>query len=291
MLAFAPPPIFGLGQRRRLRALHPEPRRRRLEAPGGGDAGSSSARAAQGSGVRAGADAVAPERAAALRRRRPREGEGARRAARRALRHARRDARHLLRQRLQQVRPHLAGADVGRARSTASAPTTSATSSARREGRDGAARRARRRPLHVGPRHARPLQQPAGGEALRRGRAGHELRPGDRSRSSGSPTRCCRPTSRSTGAAPPTRRRSRAAPPCIALGLAAIMVFLILAAQYEQWSLPLSVLLALPFGTFGALAAVLAARADERRLLPDRPGDAARPGGEERDPDRRVRRR
>lgn len=42
----------------------------------------------------------------------------------------------------------------------------------------------------------------------------------------------------------------------IALGLAALMVFLILAAQYDRWSLPLSVLLALPFGTFGALAAV-----------------------------------
>ena len=44
----------------------------------------------------------------------------------------------------------------------------------------------------------------------------------------------------------------------IALGLAAVMVFLILAAQYEKWSLPLSVLLALPFGTFGALVAVWA---------------------------------
>src|SRR5688572_25757923 len=42
----------------------------------------------------------------------------------------------------------------------------------------------------------------------------------------------------------------------IALGLAAVMVFLILAAQYERWALPLSVMLALPFGTFGALAAV-----------------------------------
>ncbi|HZO13968.1 MAG TPA: multidrug efflux RND transporter permease subunit, partial [Polyangiaceae bacterium] len=41
-----------------------------------------------------------------------------------------------------------------------------------------------------------------------------------------------------------------------ALGLAVVMVFLILAAQYERWTLPLSVLLALPFGTFGALAAV-----------------------------------
>jgi len=42
----------------------------------------------------------------------------------------------------------------------------------------------------------------------------------------------------------------------IALGLAVIMVFFILAAQYEKFSLPFSVLLALPFGTFGALAAI-----------------------------------
>jgi hydrophobe/amphiphile efflux-1 (HAE1) family protein len=42
----------------------------------------------------------------------------------------------------------------------------------------------------------------------------------------------------------------------IALALAVVMVFLILAAQYEKWSLPLSVLLAMPFGTFGALAAI-----------------------------------
>jgi HAE1 family hydrophobic/amphiphilic exporter-1/multidrug efflux pump len=41
-----------------------------------------------------------------------------------------------------------------------------------------------------------------------------------------------------------------------ALALAVVMVFLILSAQYERWSLPLSVLLALPFGTFGALAAI-----------------------------------
>ena len=42
----------------------------------------------------------------------------------------------------------------------------------------------------------------------------------------------------------------------LALGLGALMAFLILAAQYEKWSLPLSVMLALPFGTFGALAAI-----------------------------------
>lgn len=41
-----------------------------------------------------------------------------------------------------------------------------------------------------------------------------------------------------------------------ALVLGALMVFLILAAQYEKWTLPLSVLLAMPFGIFGALLAV-----------------------------------
>jgi hydrophobe/amphiphile efflux-1 (HAE1) family protein len=57
-----------------------------------------------------------------------------------------------------------------------------------------------------------------------------------------------------TGAAFQEKKVSSAAG--IALGLAAIMVFLILAAQYEKWSLPLSILLAMPFGLFGALLAV-----------------------------------
>jgi multidrug efflux pump len=38
--------------------------------------------------------------------------------------------------------------------------------------------------------------------------------------------------------------------------LALLMVFLILAAQYESWSLPLAVLTAVPFGVFGAVAAI-----------------------------------
>ncbi|HEX5277368.1 MAG TPA: multidrug efflux RND transporter permease subunit [Fluviicoccus sp.] len=42
----------------------------------------------------------------------------------------------------------------------------------------------------------------------------------------------------------------------IALVLAVIMVFLILAALYERWMLPLAVLLAVPFGIFGALAII-----------------------------------
>lgn len=41
---------------------------------------------------------------------------------------------------------------------------------------------------------------------------------------------------------------------------ALIFVFLILAAQYESWSLPLSILLGTPFAIFGALAILWAAR-------------------------------
>jgi HAE1 family hydrophobic/amphiphilic exporter-1/multidrug efflux pump len=42
-----------------------------------------------------------------------------------------------------------------------------------------------------------------------------------------------------------------------AFGFALIMVFLILAAQFEKWSLPLAVIMAVPFALLGALVAVL----------------------------------
>jgi multidrug efflux pump len=42
----------------------------------------------------------------------------------------------------------------------------------------------------------------------------------------------------------------------IALGFGILMVFLILAAQYERWSLPVAVIMAVPFALLGALVAV-----------------------------------
>ncbi|MEC5386538.1 multidrug efflux RND transporter permease subunit [Uliginosibacterium sp. H3] len=42
----------------------------------------------------------------------------------------------------------------------------------------------------------------------------------------------------------------------VVFAFALVMVFLILAAQYEKWSLPLGVLLAVPFALFGALVAI-----------------------------------
>ena len=76
---------------------------------------------------------------------------------------------------------------------------------------------------------------------------------------------------------------------CVIFGFSLLFVFLILAAQYESWSLPFSVLLGTPIAVFGAFAALWLRALRQQRLRADRPGHADRPGGEERHPDRRVR--
>jgi len=57
-----------------------------------------------------------------------------------------------------------------------------------------------------------------------------------------------------TGQAFQEKRIGRTA--ILAFVCALVMVFLILSANYERWSLPAAVVLAVPFGLFGALAAV-----------------------------------
>ena len=68
-----------------------------------------------------------------------------------------------------------------------------------------------------------------------------------------------------------------------------LVVFLSLAALYESWSIPVSVILVVPLGVLGALGAAMAVRPVERRVLPGGPAHDDRPVGEERHPDRRVR--
>lgn len=58
-----------------------------------------------------------------------------------------------------------------------------------------------------------------------------------------------------TGQAYQEKRQGNAA--MLAFGFAIIMVFLILAAQFETWALPLAVIMAVPFALTGALIAVL----------------------------------
>ena len=50
--------------------------------------------------------------------------------------------------------------------------------------------------------------------------------------------------------------------PSVVFGLSFLIVFLIMAAQYESWSLPLSVLLGVPIAVFGAFAALYLRRLD-----------------------------
>ena len=56
------------------------------------------------------------------------------------------------------------------------------------------------------------------------------------------------------------RRASSATWPVLALSI--VFVFLILAALYESWSLPMSVLLSVPIAVFGAFAGLLLRRLD-----------------------------
>jgi multidrug efflux pump subunit AcrB len=51
------------------------------------------------------------------------------------------------------------------------------------------------------------------------------------------------------------QERASAGTAGIVLALSLMLVFLVLAAQYESWSVPFAVLLAIPFGVMGAVAA------------------------------------
>ena len=71
--------------------------------------------------------------------------------------------------------------------------------------------------------------------------------------------------------------------------LAVVLVFLVLAAQYESWSLPLAVILVVPMCLLCSIVGVNIGPDGHQHLHPDRLRRAGGPGVQERDPDRRVR--
>ena len=71
--------------------------------------------------------------------------------------------------------------------------------------------------------------------------------------------------------------------------LCVLLVYVVLAAQYESWSLPLSVILIVPMTLFSAIAGRVAHRRRQQRLHADQFSRACRAGVQERDPDRGVR--
>ena len=112
--------------------------------------------------------------------------------------------------------------------------------------------------------------------------------------------RSCRTSPRSTlppgiglssGPSSPTRRSMPAAPAITSSCSRVLFVFLVLAAQYESWSLPLAVILIVPMCLLSAVVRRLAARAGHQHLHAGRLRGAGRAGRQERHPDRRVRAR
>ena len=75
----------------------------------------------------------------------------------------------------------------------------------------------------------------------------------------------------------------------IIFGFAVVMVFLVLAAQYESWSLPLAVILVVPMCLLSAVDRREPGRHGHQHLHADRFRGAGRAGQQERDPDRRIR--
>ncbi len=72
--------------------------------------------------------------------------------------------------------------------------------------------------------------------------------------------------------------------------LSLIVVYLVLAAQYESWVLPFIILLGVPLAVIGGLGAQLLRGLSNDVFCQVGPRDADRPRGQELDPDRRVRR-
>ena len=92
-----------------------------------------------------------------------------------------------------------------------------------------------------------------------------------------------------TGISLQERQSGSQAPLLYALSI--LVVFLCLAALYESWSIPVSVIMVVPIGILGAVAAATALRPGKRRLLPGRSAGHDRVVLEECHPDRRVRAR
>ena len=80
------------------------------------------------------------------------------------------------------------------------------------------------------------------------------------------------------------RRRARSR---WVFGLALLLVYLVLAGQYESWLTPIPVLLAVPLALFGTVAMLSLVRPAEQHLCANRARAAHRAVGEKRDPDRR----
>ena len=233
------------------------------------------------------------ERAAAVRHRRSRGGQGARREPRRSVRHDAGVPLDSLHQRLQPVRQDVPRAGRGAGAVPPDARGHRPALRARQRRRDDpASRRSRRRATAARRRSCTRFNGFTSAQFTGPPKPGRSSRRAAAAKSTSSSRR----SSRRRGSACRTRgsriqERASSGDAALVFVLGLIIVFLVLAAQYESWSVPFAVLLGVPFGVLGALLGILHPRPAERHLLPGRPDHGRRPRGEERDSDRRVRER
>jgi multidrug efflux pump len=141
---------------------------------------------------------------------------------------------------------------------------------------------------HPGARHGRPLQHLPGGQDPGRPGAGLLVGPGDRRHAGRRRQDASHDfTIGWIGSAYQELATRGSGQLGFAFGL--IMVFLILAAQYERWSLPLAVLTAVPFAVLGALLAIWLRGLDNDVYFQIGLVTLIGPRRQERHPDRRVR--
>ena len=77
----------------------------------------------------------------------------------------------------------------------------------------------------------------------------------------------------------------------LVFGLGILLVYLVLAGQYESWYAPLAIVLSVPLALVGPASVAAGAQGRRQSLRADRPDPADRALGQERDPDRRGRAR
>ena len=85
------------------------------------------------------------------------------------------------------------------------------------------------------------------------------------------------------------QQEQKGTPTMLVFGAAALFVFLVLAANYESWKLPLAVVLIVPMCLLASVTRPDVPRHADRHPGADRLRGPGRAGGEECDPDRRVR--
>ena len=254
VIGFNPPPILGISVTGGFEFFLQDRSGGSLSAPlrgdqQGGGRGQPAARAARR------VDHLHHRRAAVPHRRRPRQGARARHSDQRHLRHHAELVRQPLCQRLLAVRPHLSRQPVVRGRLPRIARRPAPRLRARRHRRHGAAERAGHLHPRPGPDTvdrfnifpaAKILGSPAPGYSSGQAIAAMQ----DVVAKTLSPDF----TIGWIGSAYQELATRGSGQLGFVFGL--VMVFLILAAQYERWSLPLAVLTAVPFAVLGALLAI-----------------------------------